>query len=85
MTVPLSGQQIPVKIPYVERDGVLSGFGVFSTENTDSNVYIYSFVMFKVQNLPASLRQNGQLLAVDAHETRPRLIRSTPFGSRRSF
>ena len=62
LTVPLSGQQIPVKIPYVERDGVLSGFGVFSTENTDSNVYIYSFVMFKVQNLPAAYAKTGSCL-----------------------
>lgn len=62
LTVPLSGQQIPVKIPYVERDGVLSGYGVFSTENTDSNVYIYSFVMFKVQNLPAAYAQTGSCL-----------------------
>ncbi len=62
LTVPLSGQQIPVKIPYVERDGVLSGFGVYSTENTDSNVYIYSFVMFKVQNLPEAYAKTGSCL-----------------------
>ena len=48
LTVPLSGQQIPVKISYVERDGILTGFGLFTSNGADNGVYIYNFVMFKV-------------------------------------
>ncbi|MGN0519305.1 MAG: hypothetical protein ACI4LB_01055, partial [Candidatus Fimenecus sp.] len=62
LTVPLSGQQIPVKISYMERDGVLTGFGLFTSEGTDASVYIYNFVMFKVCNLPAAYAADGKCL-----------------------
>lgn len=62
LSVPLSGQQIPVKIPYVERDGVLTGFGLFTSDSANANVYIYNFVMFKVCNLPASYASDGKCL-----------------------
>lgn len=62
LSVPLSGQQIPVKIPYVERDGVLTGFGLFTTDTANTSVYIYNFVMFKVCNLPASYAADGKCL-----------------------
>ncbi len=62
LSVPLSGQQIPVKIPYVERDGVLTGYGLFTSDAANANVYIYNFVMFKVCNLPASYAADGKCL-----------------------
>lgn len=62
LQVPLSGQQIPVKIPYIERDGVLTGYGLFTSEVTDTDVYIYNFVMFKVCNLPAAYGADGKCL-----------------------
>lgn len=62
LTISLSGQQIPAKIPYVERDGVLTGYGAFTSNNTDANVYIYNFVMFKVCNLPAAYAEEGKCL-----------------------
>lgn len=62
LSVPLSGQQIPVKIPYIERDGVLTGFGVFSSEASNADVYIYNFVIFKICNLPAAYAQDGKCL-----------------------
>ena len=62
LTVPLSGQQIPVKISYVERDGILTGFGLFTSNGADNGVYIYNFVMFKVCNLPAAYAADGKCL-----------------------
>lgn len=41
VTVSLSGQQIPAKIYYVERDGVLTGYGVYTgAECAESRVYL---------------------------------------------
>lgn len=62
LNVPLSGQQIPVKIPYIEQDGVLTGFGVFASGTTGSDVYIYNFIIFKVCNLPAAYAADGKCL-----------------------
>lgn len=62
LSVPLSGQQIPVKIPYIEQDGVLTGFGVFASGATGSDVYIYNFIIFKVCNLPSAYAADGKCL-----------------------
>lgn len=61
VTVPLSGQQIPAKINYIERDGKICGYGVFSAVDTEG-VYVYNFVMFKVTNLPAAYAADGRYL-----------------------
>lgn len=62
VSVPLSGQQIPVKITYMERDGVLTGFGLFTSDGASTDVYIYNFIMFKVCNLPAAYGAEGSCL-----------------------
>jgi len=62
LTVPLSGQQIPVKIPYIEQDGTLTGFGVFSSGASGTDVYIYNFIIFKVCNLPVAYAADGKCL-----------------------
>lgn len=61
VSVPLSGQQIPVKVHYVERDGKLAGFGVFTSSNS-ADVYIYDFMLVKITNLPSGYEQDGKLL-----------------------
>lgn len=61
-TLTLSGQKIAVHIPYVERDGVLTGFGLFTADQNQENVYIYNFIMFKVQNLPDAFKKDGHCL-----------------------
>lgn len=62
ITVSLSNQQIPAKIYYVERDGVLTGYGVYTPDTSDANVFIYDFVMFRITNLPDSYKQDGKCL-----------------------
>ncbi len=61
VNVPLSGQQIPVKVHYIEREGKFAGFGVFTSSNS-TDVYIYDFMLVKITNLPAGYEQDGKLL-----------------------
>lgn len=61
-TVSLSNQQIPVTIYYIERDSVLTGYGLYTPDTSDASVYIYDFVMFKICNLPESYKQDGKCL-----------------------
>lgn len=61
VNVPLSGQQIPVKVHYIEREGKIAGFGVFTSSNS-TDVYIYDFMLVKITNLPAGYEQDGKLL-----------------------
>ncbi len=61
-TLTFSGQKIAVHIPYIERDGVLTGFGLFTADQNQENVYIYNFIMFKVQNLPEAFQKDGYCL-----------------------
>ena len=62
VTVSLSGQQIPAKIYYIERDGVLTGYGVYTAQSAQNPVYIYDFVMFRVANLPSAYAADGKCL-----------------------
>ncbi len=62
VTVSLSGQQIPAKIYYVERDGVLTGYGVYTARSAQTPVYIYDFVMLRVANIPISYAADGKCL-----------------------
>ncbi len=78
LSVPLSGQQIPAKIHYIERDGHICGYGVFSTEGSDDeDVYIYSFMMFKVTDLPAAYAADGRCLLL-AHTDRTQAYAQEP-------
>lgn len=61
VSVPLSGQQIPVKVHYIERDGKFAGFGVFTSASSE-DVYIYDFMLVKITNLPAGYEKDGKLL-----------------------
>lgn len=58
----ISGQQIAVHIPYVERDGKLTGFGVYTADQHQENVFIYKFIMFKLQNMPSAYQKEGHCL-----------------------
>lgn len=61
IAVQMSGQHITATVPYIERDGVLTGFGLY-TSQSNADVYIYNFVMFKVCNLPTAFTQDGKCL-----------------------
>lgn len=62
ISITLSGQHIPATIYYIERDGILTGFGLFTPDSSDTEVYIYDFVLFKVTQLPKAYAQDGKCL-----------------------
>lgn len=57
----LSNQQIPVTIHYIERDGQLTGYGVYTASEND-DIYIYDFLLCKITNLPKGFEQDGKCL-----------------------
>ena len=61
-TITLSGQNIKVHLPYIEKNGVLTGVGLFTANQNQENVYIYNFIMFKIKNLPAAYQKDGHCL-----------------------
>lgn len=84
VTVSLSGQQIPAKIYYVERDGVLTGYGVYTAQSAQTPVYIYDFVMFRVANLPSAYAADGKCLLL-LHTDAQRCIPTMLSGRKRIF
>ncbi|MEG2396689.1 MAG: hypothetical protein RSB11_06615 [Oscillospiraceae bacterium] len=75
--VKLSGQEIPATIYYIERDGILSGFGVFTPNTTDADVYIYDFALFKITNIPAAYAESGKCLLL-VHTNRASVYYENP-------
>lgn len=61
LVIPLSGQQIPVKIHYLERNGGILGYGVYTPAENDS-VYIYDYMLCKITNLPKGYGEDGKCL-----------------------
>lgn len=61
ISVPLSGQNIPVTLHYIERDSKISGYGVFIANQSD-NINIYSFLLCKITNMPAGFEQESRCL-----------------------
>lgn len=57
----LSNQQIPVTVHFIERDGKLTGYGVYTAKEND-DIYIYDFLMCKITNLPKGFEQEGKCL-----------------------
>ncbi|MBQ6268392.1 MAG: hypothetical protein IJK64_11565 [Clostridia bacterium] len=57
-----SYESIPVTVHYVERDGKVTGFGVF-TSDMDKSVDVYAFAFVKLCNKPAGYGSGHLLLA----------------------
>ena len=61
-TVSLSNQSIPAKIAYLQRDGKVDGYGLFTTANSDAPVAIYDYVFFRVKTMPDPFSGDALLL-----------------------
>lgn len=61
----LSGQNIPAKITYLERDGRVDGYGLYTTANSDAPVAIYNYVFFRVKSMPEKFSNGSALLLLD--------------------
>lgn len=55
-------EKIPVTVKYIEKDGKVCGYGVF-TSDMDSGVGIYSYAFVKLTNKPAGYGSGHLLLA----------------------
>lgn len=64
-TVPMSGQKIPAEITYIEKDGKISGFGLYSSDGTDDTVHGYDYIFFKLTNVSG---KNLLLASTDKNE-----------------
>jgi len=63
-TVTCSNQELPVKLYYVEKDGVTTGYGLFTAaDQTVPKVYDYAF--FKIAGLPGAYGTDGALLLIN--------------------
>lgn len=49
-TVKMSGQKIPAEITFIKRDGKISGYGLYTSDGTDMDVYGYDYIFFRLTN-----------------------------------
>ncbi|MBQ8228416.1 MAG: hypothetical protein IJZ88_05320 [Clostridia bacterium] len=54
--------KIPINIYYIEVEGKTLGYGLFTTENSDAKVNLYSYVFAKLTDAPAVYGFEGKML-----------------------
>lgn len=65
-----SGQNIPADVYYVNIDGKINGFGLYTTQNT-SGIMLFDYAFFKICNLPDKFSyENELLLLIDTDKSR---------------
>lgn len=69
ITVQVSGQNIPLNVTYLQRDGKTEGFGLFLASD-NPGVYLYDYFFVKLRNLPAShqIDKGDVLLLMDENK-----------------
>ncbi|MCL2508780.1 MAG: hypothetical protein FWF05_06360 [Oscillospiraceae bacterium] len=65
VSVECSRQNIPATVYYAEKDGRLTGFGLFTTAISGANVKLYDYAFFKAVTAPDGYGKNRALLLVD--------------------
>lgn len=54
--------KIPLTVYYIEVEGKTLGYGLFTTENSDAKVNLYSYVFAKLVDAPAVYGLDGKML-----------------------
>lgn len=49
-TVKMSGQKISAEITYIKRGGKISGYGLYTSDGTDTQVHGYDYIFFRLTN-----------------------------------
>lgn len=49
-TVKMSGQKISADITYIKRGGKISGYGLYTSDGTDTTVHGYDYIFFRLTN-----------------------------------
>ena len=65
ISVECSHQTIPATLYYLERDGVFTGFGLFTTSICAQDVRLFDYAFFRVMNMPSGYGDGKYLLMVD--------------------
>lgn len=67
VSVTCTEQTIPATVHYyTDESGKTTGYGLFTTDNSDAEVYIYEYAFFCLMDLPDAYRDgNAYLLLVD--------------------
>ncbi len=61
--------KIPINVYYIEKDGKTLGYGLFTTENSDADVNLYSYVFAKLIDAPTVYGMKGKMLLLSTDET----------------
>ena len=64
-TVTCSHQDIPVTLSYIEKDGKVAGYGLYTSDLTGTPGRIYPYALFKLTALPPGYGKQGALLLID--------------------
>ncbi len=65
VTATCSSQDIPAKLYYVDIDGEVAGFGLFTTAISDAKVKLYDYAFFKICTMPDGYGGGDAMLLVD--------------------
>lgn len=66
--VTCSHQEIPAKLHYIEREGRVTGYGLFLTTLYEDDVRLYDYAFFRLTEMPESYG-TGKMLLVDFDES----------------
>lgn len=57
--------KIPITVYYIEAEGKTIGYGLFTTENSDENVNLYSYVFAKLTDAPTVYGAGDKILLLN--------------------
>lgn len=60
-----SHQTLPATLYYLERNGIFTGFGLFTTSIRTEDVRLFDYAFFRVMNMPSGYGDGKHLLMVD--------------------
>ena len=65
ITVSCSHQDIPTKLYYMQRDGSVTGYGLFLTTLYEDDVRLYEYALFRLVDMPSGYGSGDAMLLVD--------------------
>lgn len=63
----LTYYNVPVTVYYIEVEGKILGYGLFTTENSDAKVNLYSYAFAKLVDAPVVYGLDGKLLLISTN------------------
>ncbi|MBQ3150619.1 MAG: hypothetical protein IJB86_05170 [Clostridia bacterium] len=60
-----SHQEIPATVHYIERNGVVTGYGLFTTSICSEDVRLFDYAFFRIANMPEGYGSDKHILMID--------------------